>query len=286
MALIEKAYAKLHGCYENLTAGYIDEGLQELTGFQPEKILVRNEKTGVFPHLMIEKHYGGKEGFWEFLKARRADNCLMGCSIKGNGKNGPHILDGKPTGLILNHAYGISDILEIPDLDNKNKTQQLIRLRNPWGKSEWLREWSSESDEMKKYRKPIQAYIDSLPPDEQFDLDEDDGTFLIHYRDWRDNFSTLFVNNDFPEAWTGVRFESAWTKSASGGLPTKYEAAHLEKYAQNPQFLIKPINDSEIMFSMCQPGGRLPPSKFEYYDYPYSETMNYACVAVFKLKPE
>lgn len=31
--LIEKAYAKMHGCYENLTAGYIDEGIQEFTGF-------------------------------------------------------------------------------------------------------------------------------------------------------------------------------------------------------------------------------------------------------------
>jgi hypothetical protein len=53
VALIEKAYAKLHGCYGNLISGYIDEGIQELTGMQPEKILVRNEKTGVFPHKMI-----------------------------------------------------------------------------------------------------------------------------------------------------------------------------------------------------------------------------------------
>ena len=33
VSLIEKAYAKLHGCYENLTSGYVDEGIQELTGF-------------------------------------------------------------------------------------------------------------------------------------------------------------------------------------------------------------------------------------------------------------
>lgn len=53
VALIEKAYAKLHGCYGNLISGYIDEGIQELTGFQPEKIAISNEKTGKFPHKQI-----------------------------------------------------------------------------------------------------------------------------------------------------------------------------------------------------------------------------------------
>jgi calpain len=48
--LIEKGYAKLHGCYGNLISGYIDEGIQELTGFQPEKILIKNENTNSFPH--------------------------------------------------------------------------------------------------------------------------------------------------------------------------------------------------------------------------------------------
>lgn len=54
VALIEKAYAKMHGCYGNLISGYVDEGVLELTGFQPEKVLIRNESTGCFPHKMIE----------------------------------------------------------------------------------------------------------------------------------------------------------------------------------------------------------------------------------------
>ena len=31
--LIEKAYAKLHGCYENLIAGFVDLAILELTGY-------------------------------------------------------------------------------------------------------------------------------------------------------------------------------------------------------------------------------------------------------------
>lgn len=31
VAMIEKAYAKMHGCYENLISGYVDEGILELT---------------------------------------------------------------------------------------------------------------------------------------------------------------------------------------------------------------------------------------------------------------
>jgi len=114
-----------------------------------------------------------------------------------------------------------------------------MRLRNPWGKSEWLGAWSGESEEMQIYGKQIvDTYISTLPPDEQFALDADDGTFLMHYDDWKDNFSTLFLNIDFPEDWTGVRFKSKWTASNSGGLPNKLE--NCLNYGKNPQFLIKP----------------------------------------------
>ena len=46
---------------------------------------------------------------------------------------------------------------------------------------------------------------------------------------------------------------------------------------------MKPANDCEIMFSMTQTGGRLPKTKYQYSDYPFPETMHYACVAVFRL---
>jgi hypothetical protein len=99
---------------------------------------------------------------------------------------------------------------------------------------------------------------------------------MMHYSDWKDNFSTLFLNIDFPEDWTGLRFRSEWTTQNSGGLPNSYTKDVLERYAHNPQFMIECANDSEMMFSMTQLGGRIPlvgpdgyKGKKEYCDYPF-----------------
>ena len=63
-------------------------------------------------------------------------------------------------------------------------------------------------------------YIETLPQDERFDpLDKDDGTFLMNYKDWRDIFNTLYCCVDFPDHWSGIRFEDQWTKENSGGTP-------------------------------------------------------------------
>lgn len=173
--------------------------------------------------------------------------------------------------------------MELDDPYNKGNKIRLLRLRNPWGNSEWNGAWSDGSPEASKYEKQIQKYIDTLPPDDQFELGADDGTFMMHYDDWHDQMSTLFLNCDFPEDWTGVRFESKWTKSNSGGLPGVNQQDVKERYATNPQFLIRPAYDTQVMLSLTQTGGRLPREPGQYLDYPFAETLHYAAVGVFKL---
>lgn len=180
--------------------------------------------------------------------ARDSDNCLMGCSIKGQGKEGTHIGDDGPTGLIMNHAYGLNDIIELTDPSNPGKPIRLLRIRNPWGKTEWNGAWGAGSEELEKNSGLLKKYIEHLPPDEQFDLDADDGTFFMPYSEWKEIFSTLFLNVDFPDQWTGVRFKSAWTPTNSGGLPNKMDALILRRYAKNPQFYVRPEKDCEMMF--------------------------------------
>ena len=126
------------------------------------------------------------------------------------------------------------------------------------------------------------GYVQSLPPDEQFDMDADDGMFFIPYDDWKDNFTALFINVDFPEDWTGLRFSSKWTKSNAGGLPRRYEKDELERFAKNPQFLIRTEQDMEVMFSMAQKGGRFS-SEGIFDVYPFTKSLQFGCVSVFKM---
>ena len=75
----------------------------------------------------------------------------MGCSIYYKSKHGEHMIDGKPSGLLLNHAYSLLGVFEI---DSKEKTGEKIRLvllRNPWGKKEWEGAWSTNSKETSAY---------------------------------------------------------------------------------------------------------------------------------------
>ena len=143
--MVEKAYAKFHGCYETLISGFIDDALNDLSGLVAEKIRTHNDQ-GVFPH----KNIGDKEKFWEFLKERRAERCMMGCSVNGDVER-EVIIDGFRTGIMTGHAYGILDIFELsdPNMANPRKTHRLLRIRNPWGKMEWKGKWSDDSDELK-----------------------------------------------------------------------------------------------------------------------------------------
>lgn len=129
-----------------------------------------------------------------------------------------------------------------------------------------------------------------MPKEEEFNLDnKDDGIFFMAYDDWKDIFTGLFINNDFPEDWTGVRFIGNWNKSNSYGIPRS--PADFTDYALNPQFLVRPKYNCEMVMSLSQTGGRLPEGEVvngrvvkKYFKYPFEESLHYNNVAIFELK--
>jgi hypothetical protein len=90
-----------------------------------------------------------------------------------------------------------------------------------------------------------------LPEDEKFELQDDDGTFLIDYQNFRDIFNRLFIAIDFPAIWNGIRFASEWTPDFCGGLPLEGTDAAMIRFSKNPQFLFAPTKDCTLFVSMA-----------------------------------
>ena len=73
-----------------------------------------------------------------------------------------------------------------------------------------------------------------MDEEERFNLDDDDGTFLMNYKNFRQVYDKLFVAQNFPDNWCAIRYSSKWTEETSGGLPLKSTEFEKKRYAKNP----------------------------------------------------
>lgn len=270
VCLIEKAYAKLYGCYEALNGGLIDDGLVDLTGLAAEKTKI-SCKTPV-----------DADNLWAKLRAYRNSQCLMGCSIDSEGIESDVVVDGEETGLLARHAYAIIDVVEIEDLEAPKRRHRLVRLRNPWGQKEWNGKWSDGSEEIKKHIEKLQKELKKLGSDEDYNpQDGNDGSFLMCFRDWRNLYHNLYACVDFTDEWWGVRFLSEWTASNSGGVPKSSSRQEALNWAKNPQFIFEIKVQTEIFIDLSQEDGRFIKGDV----YPYEKSTRCACYAILKLLP-
>ena len=252
--LIEKAYAKLHGCYQALSGGFIDEGLADLTGLVAQKL----------PAKEMGSTREGTDDLWQQLMTFKSEKTLLGCSVDGHAvESDIRNEDNEPTGLIAQHAYSIIDLLYVKTTKNRKGRYKLLRLRNPWGRKEWTGKWSDKSPELRANLEGVMREIKKLGEDEPFDPnDPENGDFLMSYRDWLTYFSNLYACIDFPDQWSGVRFYGAWTKGNAMGVPKGPQITQedCKKWARNPQYLMKFQIPTEVFISLIQNDGRFDPN--------------------------
>ena len=151
------------------------------------------------------------------------------------------------TGILLNHAYSLLDVFELTD-PQTDKIYKLVRIRNPWGQTEWNGRWSDTSNEVNMYRNLLQEYVNNLEPDERFNIGDDDGTFFMLYEDWSKIFNKLYVALDFPDNWSGLRFSDEWDKDCAGGFPVNRTENEYKLWTTNPQYLIQINKHEELEF--------------------------------------
>lgn len=161
--LIEKAVAKLHGCYESLVSGRAIEGLATLTGAPCDTLPLQQSSLPCDSHLL------DTELVWAQLLSSRAAGFLMGASCGGGNMNVDQQAY-KMVGLRSRHAYSVLDVREM------DSGLRLLCLRNPWGRSSWLGDWSTSSScWTDQLRRQLCSSSSSSA--------DDDGVFWISYTD-------------------------------------------------------------------------------------------------------
>ena len=138
--LIEKAYAKINGGFDNIVGGLIRETLKDLTGA---------------PAISFFNQEGTPESHWNTIQDADKNRFIMGCGSDDIKKSGNDSQD-TATGLAGNHAYSLLGAYEIVDEGGRKRVlrqgepsspynTRLVKLRNPWGEGEWKGDWGDKS---------------------------------------------------------------------------------------------------------------------------------------------
>nr|XP_015206455.1 PREDICTED: calpain-3 isoform X6 [Lepisosteus oculatus] len=222
-ALLEKAYAKLHGSYEALKGGNTTEAMEDFTGGVTE---------------FFEMKEAPKELFKIMSKALERGS-LMGCSIDSLV---PVRFETRTvTGLVKGHAYSVTAVEEAKLAQQKEGKVRLVRLRNPWGQVEWNGPWSDNSKEWV-----------TIPKSEKDKLQHqsvEDGEFWMSFEDFKKNFTKIEICNLTPDAleddklhkWTVSVNEGRWVRGCSAGGCRNYA----DTFWTNPQYRLRLMEEDD-----------------------------------------
>ncbi|KAL2086579.1 hypothetical protein ACEWY4_017638 [Coilia grayii] len=224
-ALLEKAYAKLHGSYESLKGGSTLEAMEDFTGGVGEMYETKQAPDNLFLILRKALDRGS----------------MLGCSIDITSSAESEART--TTGLVKGHAYSITGLEEV---NYRGQKVQLIRVRNPWGQVEWNGRWSDNSREWnmvdKSERDRIQLHS------------KDDGEFWMEFDDFKANFDKIEICNLTPDAltdnvtrkWEVNMFEGNWIRGSTAGGCRNF----IDTFWTNPQFRLS-LEDADDDDDQC-----------------------------------
>ncbi|XP_009699452.1 PREDICTED: calpain-3 isoform X2 [Cariama cristata] len=219
-ALLEKAYAKLHGSYEALKGGNTTEAMEDFTGGVTEFYEIKDAPKDIYK---IMKHAIDRGS----LMASSIDTIMpmqyetrMSC------------------GLVKGHAYSVTAVEETTF---KGEKIRLVRLRNPWGQVEWNGPWSDKSEEWNFVNEAEKTRL-------QHKIMED-GEFWISFEDFMRHFTKLEICNLTPDTleadklqtWTVSVNEGRWVRGCSAGGCRNYP----DTFWTNPQYRLKLLEEDD-----------------------------------------
>ncbi|NXL93231.1 CAN3 protein, partial [Alectura lathami] len=266
-ALLEKAYAKLHGSYEALKGGNTTEAMEDFTGGVTEFYEIRDAPKDIYKIMkhaidrgsLMASSIDDNLGF-SYGSAPRSDIGELIARMVKNLENAqmshPTVdyqgTDERPAwtimpmqyetrmscGLVKGHAYSVTAVEETTF---KGEKIRLIRLRNPWGQVEWNGPWSDKSEEWNFINEEEKTRL-------QHKIAED-GEFWISFEDFMRHFTKLEICNLTPDTleadklqtWTVSVNEGRWVRGCSAGGCRNYP----ETFWTNPQYRLKLLEEDD-----------------------------------------
>ncbi|XP_013855166.1 calpain-1 catalytic subunit [Austrofundulus limnaeus] len=215
-ALMEKAYAKLNGCYEALSGGSTSEGFEDFTGGVTEMYDLAKAPSDLFSIISRAVERGS----------------LLGCSIDITSSRDMEAVTFKK--LVKGHAYSVTGVDKV---DYRGTPTKLVRIRNPWGEVEWTGSWSDDSREWDGVDPSVRGRLQNR---------SEDGEFWMSFNDFLREFSRLEICNLTADAlndsqlkkWSSSLFQGEWRRGSTAGGCRNYPAT----FWLNPQFKIELTN--------------------------------------------
>uniref|UniRef100_A0A8C2GE61 Si:dkey-19b23.13 n=1 Tax=Cyprinus carpio TaxID=7962 RepID=A0A8C2GE61_CYPCA len=226
-ALLEKAYAKLNGCYEALEGGNTAEALVDFTGGVSEPLNLNQEE--------LIQHADQRKMLFQTIAHAHAHKALITCSIRpADGEQVESVLD---CGLIKGHAYGVTAFKKLRMSETLNGMcntirLHMVRMRNPWGTADWTGAWSLGSPQWQQLSRREREKMGLVV--------RDVGEFWMEFEDFCRYFTDMVVcrlaekSLLWPQThWREVCCQGAWTY-ASGIQPPPSSSCHLNIKNQRP----------------------------------------------------
>ncbi|CAG5927929.1 unnamed protein product [Menidia menidia] len=215
-ALLEKAYAKLHGSYEALKGGNTLEAMEDFTG-------------GVTEFFELSE---APKDFYNILRKALERGSLMGCSI--DVCSASELETRTEHGLVRGHAYSIIGLEECDQIGKDTKIR-LIRLRNPWGWVLWKGPWSANSKEW--------STISTADKENLSKQTVETSEFWMSFEDFKRNFTKLEMCNLTPDtlqgderkSWSVSVNEGRWVRGSSAGGCRNFPGT----FWTNPQYRLQ-----------------------------------------------
>ncbi|XP_075717979.1 calpain-10 [Rhinoderma darwinii] len=227
LPLLEKAYAKLHGCYEALWAGQVVDALVDLTG-------------GLVERWSLEF---AEESFREEMLSRMLDlkdRCAMSCSVL-HSKEGSRDLGQF-------HAFTITDIQH--GFTKDGQPLLLFRIHNPWGRSCWEGSWGKSGNKWALMDQTESSRFLSQIQDGEFWVDKEE--FFREFNEVAVAFPVIKTDH-VQSIWTGSvlshtqQIYGSWIKGQNAG-----GSRNNSSFSNNPKYWLRVRKQSEVYLILMQ----------------------------------